>query len=31
MLYIDQAVKVKDVVDGKINGFQKEIDEYWGI
>jgi predicted dehydrogenase len=29
--YLNQSVKILDVVDGKINNFQKEIDEYWGI
>lgn len=27
----NQAVQVKDVLEGKVEGYQKEINEYWGI
>ena len=26
-----EAVSIADVLDGKINGYQKEIDERWGL
>lgn len=29
--WLGEAVSITDVIDGKVNGYQKEIDERWGL
>ncbi|RKU08332.1 hypothetical protein C6502_15930 [Candidatus Poribacteria bacterium] len=29
--WLGEAVSIADVIDGKVNGYQKEIDERWGL
>ena len=29
--YSGEVVTIADVLDGKVNGYQQEIDEHWGL